>query len=50
VAGLLLGLLGTVPKGGETVEVGPYRLTVTAMAGRRIAGVKIQTVGAAQPA
>jgi putative hemolysin len=50
VAGLLLGHLGSVPKGGERVEVGPYRLTVATMAGRRIASVTIETVGAAQPA
>lgn len=42
VAGLLLARLGKVPRGGETVEVEPYRITVTQMAGRRIARVRIE--------
>jgi putative hemolysin len=44
VAGLLLARLGKVPRGGETVDVEPYRVTVTQMAGRRIARVRIQLV------
>jgi putative hemolysin len=43
VAGLLLDRLGVVPSGGETVTVDPYRLAVAAMAGRRIARVRIET-------
>jgi putative hemolysin len=43
VAGLVLERLGTLPQGGETVEVPPYRLTVTEMEGRRISRVRIVT-------
>jgi CBS domain containing-hemolysin-like protein len=49
VAGLVLERLGTLPQGGETVELEPYRMTVTRMAGRRIARVRIETVHAARP-
>ena len=49
VAGLLLERLGTVPAGRETVEIGPYRVSVTTMAGRRIARVRIEQVRIAQP-
>jgi len=49
VSGLLLERLGTVPKGGESVAIGPYRVGITSMAGRRIARVSIETVGARQP-
>jgi putative hemolysin len=48
VAGLLLERLGTVPKGGESVAIGRYRVEITSMAGRRIARVRIERVGAAQ--
>jgi putative hemolysin len=41
IAGLVLERLGALPRGGETVEVPPYRLTVTAVEGRRIARVRI---------
>ncbi len=44
VAGLLLDQLGTVPAGGETVELEPYRLSITSMDGRRIGRVRIETV------
>lgn len=44
LAGLVLDRLGVVPEGGEAVDAGPYRLTVGAMAGRRIARVRIETL------
>jgi putative hemolysin len=50
VAGLLIERLGHVPGGGETIDVGPYRVTATVMAGRRIARVKIENVRERQPA
>ncbi|HET7295278.1 MAG TPA: hemolysin family protein [Vicinamibacteria bacterium] len=50
VAGLLLERLGSVPMGGESVEVEIYRIGVAAMAGRRIARVRIEPIRAAQPA
>jgi putative hemolysin len=37
IAGLVLERLGTLPQGGETVDVPPYRFTVTGMEGKRIA-------------
>jgi putative hemolysin len=43
IAGLILERLGTLPQGGESVEVPPYRLTVAAVEGRRIARVRIET-------
>ena len=49
VAGLLLERLGNVPQGGESVEVDAYRLAVAAMAGRRIARVRIESIRAPQP-
>jgi putative hemolysin len=48
VAGLVLARLGTLPTGGEAVEVGPYRLSIAALAGRRIARVRIEMVRSAQ--
>ncbi len=50
VAGLLLGRLGSVPTGGESIDVEPYRLSIKAMTGRRIARVRIEAVGTPQPA
>jgi CBS domain containing-hemolysin-like protein len=50
VAGLLLERLGAVPKGGESVEIEPYRVRITTMAGRRIARVRIESVRTHQPA
>lgn len=44
VAGLLLSRLGTLPTGGEMVEVESYRLQIAALAGRRIARVRIENV------
>jgi CBS domain containing-hemolysin-like protein len=50
VAGLVLERLGNVPAGGEKVEMEPYRISVTTMAGRRIARVRIETVRTPQEA
>jgi putative hemolysin len=46
VAGLFLHRLGSVPVIGQSVAVEPYRVTVTAMVGRRIARVRIELVPA----
>jgi putative hemolysin len=48
-AGLLLERLGALPRGGEQVEVPPYRLTAAAVKGRRITRIRIERVGAPQP-
>ncbi len=50
VAGLLLERLGALPTGGETIDIEPYRVSITTMAGRRIARVRIESVRAPQPA
>lgn len=50
VAGLVLQRLGNVPAGGETVVMESYRISVTTMAGRRIARVRIETVRTPQEA
>lgn len=42
VAGLVIGRLGSLPRGGEVVELPPYRLRVVTMEGRRIARVRIE--------
>lgn len=47
VAGFMLDALGSVPKGGETVTVGDYRLTVVDVEKTRISKVKIEKVPAA---
>jgi len=44
LAGLILERLGTLPRGGEQVEVPPYRLTVTGVTGRRITRATIENV------
>ena len=44
VAGFMLDALGTVPKGGEVVTVGAYRLTVVDVDRTRISKVKIEKV------
>jgi putative hemolysin len=44
VAGFMLDALGTVPKGGEVVTVGPYRLTVVDVDRTRISKVKVEKV------
>jgi putative hemolysin len=48
VAGCLMSRLGDVPRLGDAVEVGGFRLTVTAMDGRRAARVRVS--GPPQPA
>ena len=47
VAGLILSSLGHVPNAGETVEHQGLRLTVEAVAGRRIQTVRVERVPAA---
>ncbi len=45
VAGVVLTHLQRLPKGGESVEVGPWRFTVLAVTGLRITRVRIARVG-----
>jgi putative hemolysin len=47
VAGFMLNSLGAVPRGGEVVGVGDYRLTVVDVEKNRIAKVKIEKAPAA---
>jgi putative hemolysin len=47
VAGFMLDRLGSVPKGGEAVVVGDYRLTVVDVERNRISKVKVEKVPAA---
>jgi putative hemolysin len=47
VAGYMLEQLGSVPKGGEAVSVGDWRLTVVDVERNRISKVKIEKVPAA---
>jgi len=42
VAGFMLNSLGAVPRGGEVVGVGPYRLTVVDVEKNRISKVKVE--------
>lgn len=50
VAGLVLDRLGRIPEVGQGVLVPPYRLTVLALDGRRIATLRIEPVaGPAEP-
>jgi putative hemolysin len=42
IGGLVLERLGTIPCGGETVDVPPYRITVLAVEGHRVARVRIE--------
>jgi putative hemolysin len=44
VAGFMLDALGTVPKGGEVVNVGDYRLTVVDVDRTRVSKVKVEKV------
>jgi putative hemolysin len=44
VAGFMLDCLGAVPRGGEVVQVGDYRLTVVDVEKNRISKVKIDKV------
>ena len=50
VAGFLLESLGTVPRGGEFVDLGGYRLTVVDVEKNRISKVKIDKVPVAAAA
>ena len=47
VAGFMLERLGSVPRGGETVTVGDYRLTVVDVERNRISRVKVERLRAA---
>jgi CBS domain containing-hemolysin-like protein len=47
VAGLVMGLAERVPEEGEQFDVGPLRLTVTRMQGRRVADVSVSATEAA---
>jgi putative hemolysin len=49
VAGFMLESLGTVPRGGEFVDLGGYRLTVVDVEKNRISKVKIDKVPAPAP-
>jgi putative hemolysin len=49
IAGLLLDRLGSLPRGGESIELPPYRLVATAVTGRRVERIRIEKVGAPQP-
>jgi putative hemolysin len=49
LAGYMLYRLQRVPKGGEVIQEGRYRLTVVDMEGKRIARVKIETVEPLHP-
>ena len=42
VAGFMLDRLGSVPKGGEVVALGDYRLTVVDVEKNRISKVKVE--------
>jgi putative hemolysin len=45
VAGLVLDRLGAIPRGGEVVDVAPYRIHVLGMDGHRVARVRIEGEG-----
>src|SRR5207253_3748203 len=45
LAGFMLARLGKIPTGGETVEYNGHRFTVLSMTNRRIAKVKVETIG-----
>jgi putative hemolysin len=49
VAGFMLATLGSVPRGGEVVQVGDYRLTVVDVEKNRINKVKVEKVTAPAP-
>ena len=46
VAGFMLDRLGSLPKGGEVVQVGGYRLTVVDVERNRISKVKVEKAAA----
>jgi magnesium and cobalt exporter, CNNM family len=45
LGGFILAELQKIPRGGETVEASPYRLTIVNMDGKRVAKVKIEDTG-----
>jgi len=49
VGGLLLAVLGHVPRVGETVDLGPYRFTVDQVARRRVRRVVVESVIPVEP-
>jgi putative hemolysin len=49
LAGLVLERLGHIPEPGQAVEVPPYRLTVLALEGRRVARVRIEPLPPPDP-
>jgi putative hemolysin len=49
VAGFMLDRLGTVPKGGEVVELGEWRLTVVDVERNRISKVKVEKLPTPPP-
>jgi CBS domain containing-hemolysin-like protein len=49
VGGFVMDQLGSIPRGGESFEFGPYRFTVVEMDGRRVARVKIQLIRPPEP-
>jgi putative hemolysin len=49
VAGFMLARLGAVPKGGELVTLGDYRLTIVDVEKNRISKVKIEKAAAPPP-
>ena len=44
----MLAKSGHVPSGGETIEIGPYVLTVDRVVGRRIGAVRLERSGSQQ--
>lgn len=46
VAGLVMERLGTIPREGDAIVVSPYRIQVLALAGHRIARMRIETMRA----
>jgi CBS domain containing-hemolysin-like protein len=50
VGGLVFGLAGKIPAEGEGVELGPYRLTVEKLQGRRIIAVLLEQLPEEQEA
>ncbi|OGP84134.1 MAG: hypothetical protein A2Y95_02660 [Deltaproteobacteria bacterium RBG_13_65_10] len=49
LAGYMLHRLQRIPKGGEVIQEGKYRLTVVDMEGKRIARVKIENLEPGRP-
>lgn len=45
VAGLVLGLMGHIPRAGEITEVAGYRLTITAATRHRVREVELERLG-----